>query len=193
MTETVTDGAGSDPSLLNTEARQDGDEFVINGRKWMITGAPGATLNIVMARTFDAKNQDISALRCSFSTSIRRGFKLTRVLDTIERTPRAATRKSSSATLRVPRDAVLGQLGKGFRNAQVRLGPARLTHCMRWLGQARRCHSIAVDYARKRHSFGRTLGEHQGVGFMLADNDAWPFGTRPGSWTSTTRHATRPR
>jgi acyl-CoA dehydrogenase len=66
---------------------------------------------------------------------------------------------------------VLGEIGQGFRNAQVRLGPARLTHCMRWLGAARRAHDVAVDYARRRHAFGRLIGEHQGVGFMLADNE----------------------
>jgi acyl-CoA dehydrogenase len=66
---------------------------------------------------------------------------------------------------------VLGEIGKGFRYAQVRLAPARLTHCMRWLGAARRAQDIALDYARQRKSFGKALGEHQGVGFMLADND----------------------
>ena len=72
--------------------------------------------------------------------------------------------------LRVPASDVLGELGAGFRYAQVRLAPARLTHCMRWLGAARRAHDIACDYARTRDSFGKPLGEHQGVGFMLADN-----------------------
>ena len=73
--------------------------------------------------------------------------------------------------LRVPESAVLGQVGQGFRYAQARLAPARLTHCMRWLGAARRCHDIATDYARRRHAFGKPLGEHEGVGFMLADNE----------------------
>src|SRR6202030_3473894 len=73
--------------------------------------------------------------------------------------------------VRVGSERILGQVAHGFRNAQVRLGPARLTHCMRWLGAARRCHDIAVDYARRRHAFGKPLGEHEGVGFMLADNE----------------------
>jgi len=71
----------------------------------------------------------------------------------------------------VPRSAVLGELGQGFRHAQVRLGPARLTHCMRWLGAARRAHDAAVTHARQRQAFGKTLGQHEGVSFMLADND----------------------
>jgi acyl-CoA dehydrogenase len=73
--------------------------------------------------------------------------------------------------LRVPSSDVLGEIGKGFRYAQIRLAPARLTHCMRWLGQAQRAHDIAVDYARTRQAFGVALGAHEGVGFMLADND----------------------
>ena len=65
---------------------------------------------------------------------------------------------------------ILGEAGQGFRYAQIRLAPARLTHCMRWLGAAQRAHDIAVDYARKRQAFGKRLGEHEGIGFFLADN-----------------------
>ena len=73
--------------------------------------------------------------------------------------------------LRVPASDILGEPGKGFRYAQVRLAPARLTHCMRWLGTARRAHDIATSYARKREVFGAKLVNHEGVGFMLADNE----------------------
>ena len=72
--------------------------------------------------------------------------------------------------LRLPADSVLGEIGKGFRYAQVRLAPARLSHCMRWLGSAMRAQDIAADYARNRVAFGKKLGEHEGVSFMLADN-----------------------
>jgi acyl-CoA dehydrogenase len=65
---------------------------------------------------------------------------------------------------------VLGEVGQALRYAQMRLAPARLTHCMRWLGAAERAQSIAVEHARTRTAFGKPLGEHQGVGFMLADN-----------------------
>jgi alkylation response protein AidB-like acyl-CoA dehydrogenase len=73
--------------------------------------------------------------------------------------------------LRVPATAILGELGQGFRYAQVRLSPARLTHCMRWLGAARRAHDVAVDYARQREAFGKPIAQHEGVGFTLADNE----------------------
>jgi acyl-CoA dehydrogenase len=73
--------------------------------------------------------------------------------------------------VRVGADAVLGEAGQGFRYAQVRLAPARLTHCMRWLGAARRAHDIATRYAAERQAFGQPLAAHEGVGFMLADNE----------------------
>ena len=72
--------------------------------------------------------------------------------------------------VRVPTDQILGELDEGFRYAQVRLAPARLTHCMRWWGSAQRAHDIASDYACRRHAFGKPIIDHEGVGFMLADN-----------------------
>ena len=170
MTETATDGAGSDPSLLQTVARQDGEGFRISGRKYMITGAPGAALNIVMARTLDPQGADLGATMFLVDMDAP-GFRIDRMLDTIDANSPGGHAEVSFDEVRVTPDRVLGQIGQGFRNAQVRLGPARLTHCMRWLGAAKRCHAIAVEHAGKRHSFGKTLGEHQGVGFMLADNE----------------------
>jgi acyl-CoA dehydrogenase len=169
MTETVTDGAGSDPSLLQTTAQQTADGFVVNGRKWMITGVPGASINIVMARTLDVKGRDLGATMFVLDMDTP-GFVVDRVLETIDTNSPGGHAEVSFKDVHVTPDRVLGQIGEGFRNAQVRLGPARLTHCMRWLGAARRCHAIAAEHAGRRHSFGRTLGEHQGVGFMLADN-----------------------
>ena len=170
MTETVTDGAGADPSLLQTIAQQDAEGFRITGRKYMITGAPGAALNIVMARTLDPHGVDLGATMFLVDMDAP-GFRIDRMLDTIDSNSPGGHAEVSFDRVRVTPDRVLGEVGQGFRNAQVRLGPARLTHCMRWLGAARRCQAIAVEHARRRHSFGKTLGEHQGVGFMLADND----------------------
>jgi len=164
------DGAGADPSLLKTTARADGDHYVINGRKWLITGAPGAALNIVMARTVDAGGVDVGATMFLVPIDAP-GFEIVRVLDTIDAVSPGGHAVVDFHNVRVPASAVLGEIGQGFRNAQVRLGPARLTHCMRWLGAARRAHDVAVDYARRRHAFGRLIGEHEGVGFMLADNE----------------------
>lgn len=163
-------GAGSDPSLLKTTARRSGDDYLINGRKWLITGAPGASLNIVMARTEDAAGKDLGATMFLVDTDAP-GFKITRLLDTMDSNSPGGHAEVEFHDVRVGSERILGELGKGFRYAQVRLGPARLTHCMRWLGAAKRCHTIALDYARTRKAFGRAIGEHQGVGFMLADNE----------------------
>lgn len=170
MTETASDGAGSDPSLLNTIAQQDGNDFLITGQKYMITGVHGAAFNIVMARTLDPFGKDLGATMFFIDIDAP-GFRVDRFLDTIDSNSPGGHAEVSFDRVRVTPDRVLGEVGQGFRNAQVRLGPARLTHCMRWLGAARRCQAIAVEHARRRHSFGKTLGEHQGVGFMLADNE----------------------
>ena len=130
MTETVTDGAGSDPSLLQTTAQRVADGFVINGRKWMITGVPEASINIVMARTLDAKSVDLGATMF-FVDMDAPGFRVDRMLETIDTNSPGGHAEVSFEGVHVTPDRVLGQIGEGFRNAQVRLGPARLTHCMR--------------------------------------------------------------
>ena len=163
-------GAGSDPSLMRTTARRVGDDYVINGRKWLITGAPGASINIVMARTEDATGRDLGATMFLVDMDAP-GFSIKRLLNTLDSNSPGGHAEVEFHDVRVGSERILGEVGKGFRYAQVRLAPARLTHCMRWLGAARRCHAIATDYARRRQAFGRAIGEHQGVGFMLADNE----------------------
>lgn len=170
MTETTSDGAGADASRLNTVARQDGDDFVINGHKYMITGIPGAAFNIVMARTLDSDGADLGASMFILDIDCP-GFEIIRMLETMDANSPGGHAEVRFDNVRVTPDRVLGQIGQGFRAAQIRLGPARLTHCMRWLGAAKRCHSIAAAHANKRHSFGKLIGEHQGVSFMLADNE----------------------
>jgi len=158
-------GAGSDPSLLMTTATRDGDHYVINGSKWFITGAEGASFAIIMARAGDAgATMFLSDMNAPGITVERSMWSL----DTCFPGGHGVVRFDN---LRVPAADILGELGKGFRHAQVRLSPARLTHCMRWLGAARRAHDIAVGYARRRQAFGKAIGEHEGVGFMLADNE----------------------
>jgi acyl-CoA dehydrogenase len=99
------------------------------------------------------------------------GIRIERILDTIDQGFAGGHAVLAFENLRVRRDDVLGAPGEGFKYAQVRLAPARLTHCMRWLGAARRAHEIALRYAAKRKAFGKNLVEHEGVGFMLADNE----------------------
>lgn len=161
-------GAGSDPALLQTTARLDGNEWVINGRKWLITGAEGAGCAIIMARN---EGGPMDGHATMFLADLPDpAIRISRTLDTMDSSFTGGHGELEINNLRLPADAVLGEVGKGFRYAQVRLAPARLTHCMRWLGSANRAHDIATAYARERVAFGKKLGEHEGVSFMLADN-----------------------
>ncbi len=162
---TEPDGAGADPSMLATTARREGDHFIINGTKWFITGAVGAAYVIIMAKLEDG------SATMFLSDMDAPGIEIERQMNAMDTCFTGGHAVMRFNDLRVPVDQVLGELGKGFRYAQVRLAPARLTHCMRWLGQARRAHDIATAYARTRQAFGKPLGHHEGVGFMLADND----------------------
>jgi acyl-CoA dehydrogenase len=158
------DGAGSDPSMMKTTARQDGNHWVISGRKWLITGADGASCGIIMAKTEHGATL--------FLTDMKDPAIVTeRVLDTIDRTMPGGHAVMRLDDLRVSSDQILGEVDQGFRYAQVRLAPARLTHCMRWWGAAKRAHDIALNYACRRNAFGKPLIDHEGVGFMLADNE----------------------
>ncbi len=158
-------GAGSDPSMLMTTAAKDGDDYLINGVKWFITGADGADFVIIMAR-----GEDGSATMF-LSDMKAEGIELVRNMDALDSCFTGGHGVLRFTNLRVSANQILGELGRGFKNAQVRLAPARLTHCMRWLGQARRAQDIAIAYAKQRQAFGKSLGEHEGVGFMIADND----------------------
>ncbi|TLF78240.1 acyl-CoA dehydrogenase family protein [Nocardia cyriacigeorgica] len=163
-------GAGSDPNQLATTATFDGENFTINGRKWLITGANGAKTWIIMARL--AENPHLPAGPTLFLTDgDQPGIVIERTMNTMDRNYVAGHGVVRFDQLTLPKDALLGESGQALRYAQLRLAPARLTHCMRWLGAAERAHSIAVEHAKTRTAFGKTIGEHQGVSFMLADNE----------------------
>ena len=164
MTEPAAEnGAGSDPSMLQTTASADGDGWIIDGRKAFITGAVGASVGIVMARAEAGATLFLVDLPDP-------AVRVERVLDTIDGAMPGGHAIIALEGLRVPANQLLGAPGEGLKLAQVRLAPARLTHCMRWLGACRRAHEIATDYAYRRHAFGKALVEHEGVGFTLADN-----------------------
>ena len=169
-------GAGSDPTMLSTTAERDGDHYVINGGKWFITGAHGAAFAIVMANATDA------GATMFLSDMNATGIVLERAMGSLDTCFTGGHGVVRFEGLRVPATDVLGEIGKGFQYAQVRLSPARLTHCMRWLGAARRAHDVAIDYARRRHAFGKPIGEHEGVGYMLADNEMDLHAARLAIW-----------
>ena len=135
-------GAGADPSMLKTTAVQDGDGYLITGVKWFITGAEGADYVIVMARMEDGT-------ATMFLTDMdKAGITLERSMDAMDNCFTGGHGVLRFDNVRVPATDVLGEVGQGFRYAQIRLAPARLTHCMRWLGQARRAHDIDLHTAR---------------------------------------------
>jgi acyl-CoA dehydrogenase len=157
-------GAGSDPTMLRTRAERVGGGWEITGRKWFATGADGAAFAIVMAIT------DPKATMFIVPTDTP-GFRLLRSLHVLGSHEGISHGEIELDRVRVPDSAVLGNAGDGFKMAQVRLTPARLTHCMRWMGAAQRSLEIAMDYARGRESFGKKLAEHQAVQWMIADSE----------------------
>jgi acyl-CoA dehydrogenase len=164
MTEPASEGgAGSDPSMMQTTARLDGNHWVINGRKAFITGAQGARVGIVMAKSDDGASMFLVDLPDP-------AIRIERILDTIDSSMPGGHAIVAIDDLRVPADQMLGAPGEGFKYAQIRLAPARLSHCMRWLGACVRANEIASAYAVTRHAFGKPLIDHEGVGFMLAEN-----------------------
>ena len=164
MTEPAEDGgAGSDPSMMQTTAKLDGNHWVINGRKCFITGAVGAKVGIIMAKSDDGA--------CMYLVDLPDpAIIIERVPNTIDSSMPGGHATIILDNLRVPADQMLGASGEGFKYAQIRLSPARLSHCMRWHGAATRAHEIATAYACKRSAFGKLLVDHEGVGFMLAEN-----------------------
>ncbi len=169
MTEPIP-GAGSDPSLLRTRARKTETGWTITGEKWFISGADGAAFAICMARTSDDPTGQRGATMFLIDANNPQ-MRVQRRIDTLDATTPGGHCMVRFEDCEVPDDAVLGEVDEGFRYAQLRLAPARLTHCMRWLGVATRAHHIAIRYAAQRSTFGKRLSEHQGVAFQLADTE----------------------
>ena len=145
-------GAGSDPSMLRTRAvRRDG-RWAITGRKWFITGAEGAAFAICMAMAPEGATMFLVDADAP-------GWRVERVIGAMDRSFPGGHCEVVFDGCEVDDDAVLGEVGQGFRYAQVRLAPARLTHCMRWLGVARRALDIAIDRAIEREAFGQRLAD----------------------------------
>jgi acyl-CoA dehydrogenase len=162
MTEPMP-GAGSDPSLLLTHAEKRGGKWILNGKKWFITGAEGAAFAIVLVKTEEGATMFLV-------DTDNPGFRLRRIISTLDSFSPGGHCEIDFVDCTVDQSAVLGEVGKGFEHAQLRLAPARLTHCMRWLGVAVRATEIATDYAGMRESFGRKLKDHQAIQAMVSDS-----------------------
>ncbi|WP_454035876.1 acyl-CoA dehydrogenase family protein [Cupriavidus metallidurans] len=160
-------GAGSDPSMLRTTAtRQDG-KWVINGHKWFISGAVDAAFAIVLARTDEAAGTGATMFIVDTDNP---GYRLVRNIAGMDGYQVGGHGEIVFEHCVVDDDAVLGQVGQGFAYAQARLEPARLSHCMRFIGRASRAMEIAQQYAAQRESFGQRLADLQQVQAMVADS-----------------------
>jgi acyl-CoA dehydrogenase len=160
-------GAGSDPNMLQASAAQidpaEGDGWSINAHKWYTTGADGAAFALVLVRTQEGPTIFIVPAG-------HPGFTIKRRLSTLDHLAPGGHCELEFVNCKVGPEHVLGEPGKGFEYAALRLDPARLTHCMRWLGVAVRSIEIAIEYANRRSSFGSRLAEHQMVQAMIADS-----------------------
>ncbi|HNP57951.1 MAG TPA: acyl-CoA dehydrogenase family protein [Gordonia sp. (in: high G+C Gram-positive bacteria)] len=170
MTEPAPTGAGSDPNCLSTTAVKADGGWKINGRKRFITGADGAGFYIIMARTSGSVG-DRGGATMFLAPGDTPGISVDRHVHTIDKAMIGGHCEMTFADVFVPDEDVLGEVDEGYRYAQVRLGPARMTHVMRWLGSAERAHAIAVDYVRERDGFGGKLADLGMIQQMIADNE----------------------
>ncbi|MFD0439943.1 acyl-CoA dehydrogenase family protein [Streptomyces chartreusis] len=163
-------GAGADPSALATRARKVDGGWLISGHKHFITGADGAAFYIVFART-SGEPGDAGGATMFLTPADRDGIELVRHIRTMDRSMLGGHCELRFTDLFVPDEDVLGAVDEGFRYVQVRLGPARMTHVMRWTGAARRAHEAAVRYAVERESFGGRLADLGMAQQLIADNE----------------------
>jgi acyl-CoA dehydrogenase len=160
--------AGSDPTLIQTQAYQDGDEWVINGHKWFISGARGAKFAILIARTEDDPDLPQAANSAFIVETHWPGWNVVRDIETMSGSHNHC--EILIEDLRVPAANMLGGRGQGHLLGQARLGPARLAHCMRWIGQIETALDMMVDRSMNRFSHGSLLAEKQGIQWMIADS-----------------------
>jgi acyl-CoA dehydrogenase len=160
--------AGSDPTLIQTKAYPDGDEWVVNGHKWFISGAKGAKFAILIARTEDDPDLPQAANSAFLVDLPTDGWTIVRDIETMSGGHNHCEIRIED--LRLSNDAMLGGRGEGHLLGQYRLGPARLAHCMRWIGQAETALEMMVDRSLNRFSHGSILAEKQGIQWLIAES-----------------------
>ncbi len=159
-------GAGSDPGMMQTRAVKDGDAYIVSGRKWFITGAEDAAHFILVARTSDDERRGHTAFLFHRDDP---GWEIVRRIPIMGPEEHGGHCELRFDGLRIPAENVLLEEGRGMKVTQTRLGPARLTHCMRWLGLSKRCVEIARAYADERMGFGVRLADRESVQLMLGE------------------------
>jgi acyl-CoA dehydrogenase len=163
-------GAGADPTMLLTAASKVDGGWIVNGRKWFITGADGAAFFITMARTSGEPGSPGGATMFLMPATTD-GVDVIRHVGTVDRSMLGGHCELAFSDAFVPDDHVLGGVDEGFRYAQVRLGPARMTHVMRWTGAVRRAHEVAVRHVASRRAFGARLSDLGLMQQLIADNE----------------------
>lgn len=159
-------GGGSDPGMMLTRATKQGDRYVIRGRKWFITGAEDAEHFILMARTSDDPRRGLTAF---LHHADEPGWRIERRIPIMGPEEHGGHCELFYEDMELPADRVILGEGLGLKLTQMRLGPARLTHCMRWLGLAKRCTEIAQEYAANRHGFGVRLADRESIQIKMGD------------------------
>jgi alkylation response protein AidB-like acyl-CoA dehydrogenase len=164
---TEPDVASSDPTQLQTRAVLEGDTWVINGRKWFTSGADRAAYTTVMCRT-EPEAQSHDAFSMIIVPTHTPGYNIIRDVKVMGHY--GGHCEVVYDNVRVPKKNLLGPRGGGFKIAQRRLGPGRIFHCMRWLGQAQRAYDLMCERANSRVAFGKTLGQHQQIQKFVFDS-----------------------
>lgn len=159
-------GCGSDPGMMQTRATRKGDRWVINGHKHYITGAGEAAHFILIARTSDDTRKGLSAFMFHRDDP---GWEIIRRIPIMGPEEHGGHCELKFDGLEIPDENRLMEVGDGLKLTQIRLGTARLTHCMRWLGLARRSLEVATDYVDRRESFGQPLAQREGVQWLLGE------------------------
>ena len=159
-------GSGSDPGMMRTRAEARNDRYIVTGRKWFITGAGEAAHFILIARTSDDARRGLTAFLFHRDQP---GWRIVRRIPIMGPEEHGGHCELEFDGLEIPAENVLMNLGDGLRATQIRLGPARLTHCMRWLGLAKRCLEIAQDYVGRREGFGIKLADRESVQIKLGE------------------------
>jgi acyl-CoA dehydrogenase len=165
MTEPMP-GSGSDPSAMKTTATRKGDSWIINGRKWFITGAGVAQHFILMAKTSDDPRKGLTAF---LFDADQPGWEIVRRIPIMGPEEHGGHCEILFDGLEIKDENRLMEVGDGLKATQIRLGTARLTHCMRWTGMAKRALEETFDYIGERESFGLKLADHEGVQWMLGE------------------------
>jgi acyl-CoA dehydrogenase len=159
-------GSGSDPGMMLTRAEKKGDRYIIKGHKWFITGAEGAEHFVLIARTSDDPRRGLTGFMYHKDQP---GWRITRRIPIMGPHEHGGHCEIEYDGLEIPEKDILLKVGDGLRVTQIRLGPARLTHCMRWLGFAKRCMEIAQEYVEKRDAFGSKLASREGIQIKLGE------------------------